>query len=98
MRFDTPIYFQHLKKGDYNAETGNYEEDELVEVRVYASISSSDIANMQAIYGEIKQGSFVLKVQRPYTKPFNFIRIGEKVYKADHIKSKNRVFIVSEVK
>ena len=98
MRFDTPIYFQSVINGSYNENTGNYEEDELVEVRVYASISSSDIATLQAIYGEIKQGSFVLKVQRPYTKPFDNIRIGEKVYKADHIKSKNRVFIVSEVK
>ena len=98
MRYDTPIYFQFIKCGAYNDKTGNYEEDELVEVKVYASISSSDIATLQAIYGEIKQGSFVVKVQRPFTEAFNSIRIGEKIYKADHIKSKHKVFVVSEVK
>ena len=98
MRFDTPIYFQFIKCGAYNDKTGNYEEDELVEDKVYASISSSDIATLQAIYSEIKQGSFVVKLQRPYTKAFDNIRIGEKIYKADHIKSKHRVFVVSEVK
>ena len=31
MRYDTPIFFQHIVRGDYNAETGNYDNEAVTE-------------------------------------------------------------------
>ena len=56
MRFDTPVYFQTIKKGAYNADTGNYEPDTVTEVKKYASVTDSGINTLNLIYGDIKEG------------------------------------------
>lgn len=99
MRFDTPIYFQRVTPGEYDASTGDYGEDTITEEMRYASVTGSARETMNMIYGEIKQGSLTLRLQNHYTEPFDRIRIGNKVYRADSerlLRTKN-TFIVSEV-
>lgn len=99
MRYDTPIYFQSLTEGSYNADTGNYEGDTLTEVEAYASVMDTRMSTMMKVYGCITQGSYTLHMQNHYDGTFNTIRIGEKRYKVDY-ERKLRVkhtFVVSEV-
>lgn len=96
MRYDTPICFQKLKKGAYNANTGNYDQAVPVEVKRFANVTDSGTTMLQLVYGKLKQGSLTVRLQRPYTEPFDRIRIGEKTYNVDFTRG-NRVFVVSEV-
>lgn len=99
MRFSTPVYFQTIKPGAYNAENGDYSEETIEEVKVYAAVTDAGIEALRLIYGDLKQGGKVVRLQQPYTSPFDFIRIGEKRYRAGFsgLRLTKQSFIVSEV-
>lgn len=96
MRYDTPIYFQRIKAGEYDEKTGNYGEDAIAEEKRFASVTDAGNKTLSLLYGEIRQGSMIARIQRPYNEPFDHVRIGEKVYRCDLCRKK-RVFILSEV-
>ena len=99
MRFDTPVFFQLIRQGEYNPKTGNYADSEPAETKVYADVTDTGTDTMNIIYGQIRQGSKVIRLQSHYTKTFNCIRLGNKQYRADFerkLRAKH-VFIVSEV-
>ena len=103
MRYDTPIYFQRVKPGKYETTTGNYGEDVITEEKRYASITSTGIATLNLVYGELKQGSLTIRLQNHYKTPFDRIRIGDgenaKYYRVSVSRPLRvkQVFIVSEV-
>ena len=99
MRFDTPIYFQTVKKGEYDPETGNYAEDTVTEDEVFASVTDSRAETLNLVYGAIKQGCYTVRLQNIYRKPFDRIRMGEKVYKVDFSRKLRlkHIFVISEV-
>ena len=99
MRFDTPIYFQTVKSGEYNADTGNYEPDTVTEDKQWASVTDSKTETLKLIYGDIKQGCKTVRLQNIYIKPFDRIKIGEKLYRVDfqrQLRCKHTL-VVSEV-
>jgi len=98
MRFDKPVYFQTVTPGEYNAESGNHNPDTVTEVKIYASVTDTGVETLKTLYGKVKQGSLTIRLLRPYTAPFNSIRVDDKTYTVDFIKLKQRVFIVSELK
>lgn len=96
MRFDTPVYFQRITAGEYDKNTGNYGEDTITEEKRFASVTDAGNKTLSLLYGEIREGSLIARIQRPYNEPFDRVRIGEKVYRCDLCRRK-KVFIVSEV-
>lgn len=96
MRYCTPIYFQTVTQGAYNANTGDYSPDNVTEEKKYADVTSSGINTLKLLYGDIKQGSLVVRLQRPYKEPFDKIRIADKLYRVDFSRGQ-KVFVVSEV-
>lgn len=96
MRYDIPVFFQSIESGEYDTTTHNYGEDIINEVKRFASVTDTGADRLALIYDKIKQGSKVIKLQRPYTAPFDKIRIGETVYGVDFERAK-KTFIVSEV-
>ena len=96
MRYDKPIFFQSITPGEYDPTTGNYGEDTVTEDLKRASVTDTGTETMMLIYGEIKQGSLTVRLQRPYTKPFDKIRVKDKAYRVDRSRWQ-RVFVVSEV-
>ena len=96
MRYDTPIYFQTITKGAYNADTGDYAPDTPSEVKIYADVTDTGTEALRLIYGDLKQGCKIVRLLRPYKKPFDRIRIGEKTYRVDFSR-RNKAFYVSEV-
>ena len=66
---------------------------------MYADVTDTGTDTMNIIYGQIRQGSKVIRLQSHYAKTFNRIRIGDKQYRVDFerkLRAKH-VFIVSEV-
>lgn len=98
MRYETPIYFQRIIT-DYDETTGNYGLHSLTEDVRYASVTASSVETLHLVYGEIKQGSLTVRLQNHYDKPFDRIRIGNKVYKVDSARPLRikQTFVVSEV-
>lgn len=99
MRFDTPIYFQKIAKGKYDASTGNYSDDIVEEALRYADVSDTGTQTLMLIYGTIKQGSLTVRLQNHYDEPFDRLRIGDVIYKVDSSRKlrMKHVFVVSEV-
>lgn len=96
MRYDTPVYFQTVTKGAYNADSGDYAPDTPTEEKIYASVTDTGAEALRLIYGDLKQGCKIVRLHRPYNKPFDRIRIGEKAYRVD-LSRRNKAFYVSEV-
>ena len=96
MRYDKPIFFQHTIPGEYNPITGNYDDGTIIEQKRYASVTDTGTQMLTLVYNSIKQGSLTIRLQRPYTKPFNNIRVDDKVYRVD-LERHHKNFIVSEV-
>jgi hypothetical protein len=99
MRYDKAIFFQKLIPGEYNKDTGNYEDDRVEEFLIHASVMDTGIETKKLLYGDIKQDSKTIHLQTIYKKPFDFIRIGGKRYKVDHERRlrQKQVLTVSEV-
>lgn len=99
MRLDTPIYFQSITKGAYNANTGDYEPDSIAEVKTYADVTDAREDALTLIYGKLKQGAKVVRLLRPLPLHMSFdrIRIGDKLYIVDFSR-RNKAFYVSEVR
>ena len=49
MRFDTPVFFQSAKKGDYDPDTGNYKPDIVEEFQYWASVTESKTETLNLI-------------------------------------------------
>ena len=100
MRTDTPIYFQTVKSGKYNEETGNYDPETVAEVKEWASVTDSGLETMQLVYGGFKQDSKIIRLLNHYDEPFDRIRIGLKKYRVDMSRKlpAKHTFVVSEVK
>lgn len=95
MRFNKEVYFQKIKPGEYNPETGNYEGDYTEDVLRFASIMDTKTETMKMVYGKIHQGSLTIILQSPMRKDFDQILYKGKVYQADYVRNQ-RTFIVSE--
>lgn len=99
MRVDTPVYFQTVTPGEYDADTGNHGKPTVEEVKKYASVTDSGIETLNLVYGEIRQGTKVVRLNGQYNAPFDRIRIGRKIYRVDMqrpLRNKH-IFVVSEV-
>lgn len=99
MRYDTPIYFQKVKQGAYDRNTGNYGSETVIETKRYASVQSTSMEALKLVYGDIRQGSRTISLQNPYNDSFDRIRIDDKIYKVDSVNMHltKPSFIVSEV-
>ena len=99
MRYDTPVYFQTIKAGAYDASTGNYGEDIVTEEKRDASVTDTGDETLNILYGEIKQGVKTVQLQNHYDKPFDRIRVGNQVYRVDRARRLRvkHVFVISEV-
>ncbi len=99
MRYDTPIFFRAVTPGDYDESTGNYDDDEVSETMVMASVMDTQTETMKLVYGNIRQGSLTLTIQNHFDQTFDNIRIGNKVYRVDRTRRLRvkQSFIVSEV-
>ena len=99
MRYDTPVYFQKIERGEYNTEIGDYGEPTIIETEVYASIMDTRSEMMRLVYNGPMQGSLTIQLQNHYTEPFDRIRIGDLIYKVDYTRRLRvkQTFVVSEV-
>lgn len=81
MRYDTPIYFQTVTKGEFDKYTGNYSEEVIEEVKRLASVTDTGTETQKLLFGDVKMGCKTIRLQVAYDAEFDRIRIGDAVYK-----------------
>ena len=96
MRYNIPVFFQHKEPGAFDGATHNYNADTVTEVKRYAAVSITGTDTLQMVYGNLKQQSLTIRLQRPYNKAFDNIRIGSKIYAVGFSRG-NKAFVISEV-
>lgn len=98
MRFDTQIFFQRIVQGELDVNTGNYPET-VTETKKWACKTDVGAQTQHIVFGELREGSLILRLQQPYNEPFDRIRVGDKVYAVDKERKLRfkQVFIVHEV-
>lgn len=99
MRYDTPVYFQTVKAGPYDPDSGDYGEDTITEEKRDASVTDAGIDTLNLVYGTIRQGVKVVRLQNHYDKPFSSLKIGDKVYRVDRARRlrTKHILVCSEV-
>lgn len=99
MRYDTPVYFQRITPGEYDPKTGNYDDDAVKETLRYASVMDTGTDMLKLVYDGPKQDSLTIQLQNHYTKPFDRIRVGKKIYRVDYSRElrTKHTFVISEV-
>ena len=103
MRYDTPVYFQQRKAGEYDKVTGNYAPDTVEEVMAWADITTAGANTLKLVFGDITQEAYTLRIQHRITSPFDRIRIGEgddaKLYSVKMRRKlrKGETFVICEV-
>lgn len=99
MRCDTPVFFRALTPGEYDYSTGNYGPDTVTETLRYAAVADAKEETVRLIYGELRQGALVVKLQSHYDAEFDDMRIGNKVYHVDYSRrlEHKHIFYVTEV-
>ena len=90
---------QSAPKRVYDELSGDYREEKAKEVKLYADVTDAGSKTLNLMYGQLKEGVLVIRLQQHYTEPFEFIRIGSKRYRVDYERKLRRmhVFVVSEV-
>lgn len=96
MRYNIPVFFQRKEPGKFDEATHNYNADTITEEKRYAAVTITGTDTLQLVYGTIKKQSLTVKLQRPYNKAFDNIRIGSKNYAVGFSRG-NKVFVISEV-
>ncbi|MCD8208549.1 MAG: hypothetical protein LUD72_11470 [Bacteroidales bacterium] len=99
MRYDTPVYFQTITAGEYDAETGNYGEDVVEETKKWANRTDSKTDALTIQYADIKEGNIIIRLQNHYSAPFDRVRIGTRVYKPVSVRGlrSKDTFVLAEV-
>ena len=99
MRFDKPVFFETVKPGTYDKSTGDYADETIEAVKLYADITNAGANTLKLIYGTIKQGVLVIRIKGHHKQPFDQIRIDGKLYRVDFERKlpDKHVFIASEV-
>ena len=97
MRYDKEVLFCRTQGETYNPKTGDYEDGEVEETRVLASVMDTREESMRLVYGKVKQGSLTIQIQNHYDEPYDYIVYDGKEYQVDYTRRfrTKQTFIVS---
>ncbi|WP_018659907.1 hypothetical protein [Allofustis seminis] len=98
MRADQKIEMVKESKPQFNPNTGNYDESSETVFEVWASVSDTSEEQMQFLYGNLKRGSYIIRVHDRIGYEFDFIRMNDRKYQVDNKRELRRftTFYVSE--
>lgn len=78
MRYTDRVTFVTESPGGYNPETGNHEEATLTTETLPCNISRLGITRSKELFGAIDVQVDVVRLQRPYDAPFDYVTIDGK--------------------
>lgn len=83
MRYDTKVILEKRAPGQYDPETGNFQEDTVKEFVEYASVMDTRTELLKLVYGRVRQGSLTVHFQQ-HVPAFDTAVIDGKRYQVDY--------------
>lgn len=94
MRYDERVYFVKTSGEVYNPDTGRYEQGpNTAEIRP-ANITDLGIERSFQAFGDFQSNRMIVRLQRPYTKDFDYMIFRAGKYHVKLHKQKKTVFYV----
>lgn len=84
MRYSDRVTFITESEGDYNPGTGGYDEPKLSEDTKPCNISSLGVERSVKLFGEVDISVIVVRMQRPYSIPFDRVEVLSGMYKGKY--------------
>lgn len=83
MRYDKPIYFVKESGRHYDPDSGEWQMDEPVKAMRRANITHMSAERQRAIFGDVRSDRSIVRLQRPFIEPYDFIEINGKAHSVD---------------
>lgn len=98
MRYNKKIYLVKVKDRNYDPTTGNYVDGGTNKKLVWADITDASDSIVSFVYGGIRQGALVFRIQG-FVGAFDYIEYGDKKYQADYVRRTfaKTSFVCSEI-
>ena len=84
MRFDKRVTFVNIEESYYDPELGEYVDGEIIKDVVPCNLSPMKLDRKKELFGEIDTLVTVVRLQKPYNKPFDHIEINNKKVNLKH--------------
>ncbi len=98
MRYNIPLFFVKEGRKQYDPDLGIWTTGESVRTKKYGNITHMSAERQRAVFGDVKSDRYVVRLQRAYTKAYDFIEIDGKVYTVDteRCQSSKQSLVVTE--
>ena len=83
MRYDVPLFFVKETEKHYDPELGEWIQGEKVRTKKYSNVTHMGAERQQAVFGDVSSKRFVVRLQRAYKQPYDYIEIDGKSYHTD---------------
>lgn len=83
MRYDTPLFFVKETKKQYDPDSGEWSSGELAKEKRWANVTDLSAERQKVLFGDVRPNRFVVRLQRVYTKDYDYIEINGKTYIVD---------------
>lgn len=84
MRFDKKIGLVKETTGGFNPETGDYDDGTKVVDDYWASVTDMNDERMNFLYGELRKGAYVIRLQGHILRKFDYVQMNGKKYQVDN--------------
>lgn len=80
MRFIDRVSIVTESEGGYNPSTGQFDESVQIITKLPCNISQLGVERTVQLFGEMDKTILVVRLQRPYTQPYDYLLIDGKRY------------------
>lgn len=84
MRYSTPVFFvESGKNKQYDPDSGTWVKGNDIRTKKYANVTHMEAERQQVAFGDVRSDRYVVRLQRPYKRDYDYIEIGGKRYAVD---------------
>lgn len=83
MRYNKVVYFVKESEKRYDPDLGEWVHGEPVKSKKYANVTHIGAERQQVVFGDVKSERFIVRLQRAYTKPYDYLEYNGKKYTVD---------------
>ena len=83
MRYITPLFFVQETEKRYDPDSGEWTGGEPIRTKRRANVTHMGAERQQAVFGDVRSNRFVVRLQRAFAKPYDYIEMGGKTYTVD---------------
>lgn len=83
MRFNIPLFFVKEATKQYDPDSGLWIAGESIRTKKYGNMTHMSAERQRAVFGDVKSDRYIIRLQRAYTKAYDYIEVGRNRYIVD---------------